>query len=133
MIAEPETIEMIKNEGFHAATEQLKKEGRLKFVGVAHHGSQLGWSDSKEPMEKILLAAAEDGRFDVVLLAYNFLKEDMSERVLEVCSQKNIGTTLMKVNPIRTYYFMLKQDYSSDESASATEFHGTRPGKARYG
>jgi ferredoxin len=27
----------------------------------------------------------------------------MSERVLEVCSQKNIGTTLMKVNPIRSY------------------------------
>jgi predicted aldo/keto reductase-like oxidoreductase len=121
MIAEPETIEMIKNEGFHAATEQLKKEGRLKFVGVAHHGSQLGWSASKEPMEKILLAAAEDGRFDIVLLAYNFLKEDMSERVLEVCSQKNIGTTLMKVNPIRTYYFLLKQDYSSNKSASATE------------
>ena len=121
MISEPETIEMLKNEGFHAATEQLKKEGRLKFVGVSHHGSQLGWSASKDPMEKILLAAAEDGRFDVVLLAYNFLKEDMSERVLEVCSQKNIGTTLMKVNPIRTYYFLLKQDYSSNKFASATE------------
>ena len=103
MISGPETIEMLRNEGFHAATEQLKKEGRLKFVGVSHHGSQLWWRDSKEPMEKILLAAAEDGRFDVVLLAYNFLKEDMSERVLEVCSQKNIGTTLMKVNPIRSY------------------------------
>lgn len=121
MIAEPETIEMIKNVGFHAATEQLKKEGRLKFVGVAHHGSQLGWSASKEPMEKILLAAAEDGRFDVVLLAYNFLKEDMSERVLEVCSQKNIGTTLMKVNPIRTYYFLLKEDYSGNKFASDNE------------
>ncbi|MFB0566898.1 MAG: aldo/keto reductase [Candidatus Aminicenantaceae bacterium] len=103
MISGPETIEMLKNEGFHAATEQLKKENRLKFVGVSHHGSQLWWRDSKEPMEKILLAAAEDGRFDVVLLAYNFLKEDMSERVLEACSQKNIGTTLMKVNPIRSY------------------------------
>jgi diketogulonate reductase-like aldo/keto reductase len=97
MISTCETIEMLKNEGFHAATEQLKKEGRLRFVGVSNHGSQF-W-----PMEKIFLAAAEDGRFDVVLMAYNFLKDDQSERVLEVCSQKNIGTTLMKVNPIRSY------------------------------
>jgi predicted aldo/keto reductase-like oxidoreductase len=103
MIAEPQTIEMLKDEGFHAATEQLKKEGKLKFVGVSHHGSQTGEPVSKEAMEKILLAAAEDGRFDVVLMAYNFLKDDKSERVLEVCSQTNIGTTLMKVNPIRSY------------------------------
>ena len=103
MISCPETIDMLKNKGFHAATEHLKKQGKLRFVGVSHHGSQLWDSDSIEPMGKILLAAAEDGRFDVMLLAYNFLKEDMSERVLEVCSQKNIGTTLMKVNPIRSY------------------------------
>lgn len=32
-------------------------------------------------MEKILLNAAQDGRFDVVLLAYNFLKEDQSDRI----------------------------------------------------
>ena len=103
MISTCESTEMIKNEAFHAATEQLKKEGRLKFVGVANHGSQYFGPPMKESMEEILLAAAEDGRFDVVLMAYNFLKDDKSERVLEVCAQKNIGTTLMKVNPIRTY------------------------------
>ena len=103
MISTCETVEMLKNEAFHAATEQLKKEGRLKFVGASNHGSQFWGPPLKEPMEKILLAAAEDGRFDVVLMAYNFLKDDKSEHVLEVCSQKNIGTTLMKVNPIRTY------------------------------
>jgi predicted aldo/keto reductase-like oxidoreductase len=103
MISTCETIEMLKNEGFHAATEQLKKEGRLRFIGVSNHGSQFWPRASQEPMEKIFLAAAEDGRFDVVLMAYNFLKDDRSERVLEVCSQKNIGTTLMKVNPIRSY------------------------------
>ncbi len=103
MISTCETIEMLKNEGFHAATQQLKKEGKLRFIGVSNHGSQFWPRASKEPMEKILLAAAEDGRFDVVLMAYNFLKDDRSERVLEVCSQKNIGTTLMKINPIRSY------------------------------
>ncbi|MDH5384653.1 MAG: aldo/keto reductase, partial [Candidatus Aminicenantes bacterium] len=106
MISSPETVEMLKTQGFHEATEQLKKEGKIRFVGVSHHGSQWWMKKPKEPMEKILLAAAEDGRFDVMLLAYNFLKEDMSERVLEVCGQKNIGTTLMKTNPIRSYNYM---------------------------
>lgn len=57
-------------------------------------------------MDRILLAAAKDGRFDVMLLAYNFLKEDRSEQVLDACGQNNIGTTLMKTNPIRHYNFM---------------------------
>jgi predicted aldo/keto reductase-like oxidoreductase len=57
-------------------------------------------------METVLSAAAEDGRFDVMLLAYNFLKEDQSEKVLELCARKNVGTTLMKTNPIRTYKFL---------------------------
>jgi predicted aldo/keto reductase-like oxidoreductase len=42
----------------------------------------------------------------VMLLAYNFLKEDGSEQVLEVCGKENIGTTLMKTNPIRHYNSM---------------------------
>ncbi len=103
MISSPETVEMLKTPGFHEATEQLKKEDRIRFVGVSHHGSQWWVKKPKESMEKILLAAADDGRFDVMLMAYNFLKEDMSEHVLEVCGQKNIGTTLMKTNPIRSY------------------------------
>ena len=106
MISSPETEEMLICDGFHAATKQLKKEGKIKFVGVSHHGSQFFLSKPKESMEKVLLAAAEDGRFDVMLLAYNFLKEDMSERILEVCGQKNIGTTLMKTNPVRSYNHM---------------------------
>ena len=103
MISGPTTVEMLKNDAFHAATRQLKKEDRLRHVGVSHHGSQYWGINTQDPMEKILLAAAEDGRFDVMLLAYNFLKEDKSEHILEVCSQKKIGTTLMKVNPVRTY------------------------------
>jgi predicted aldo/keto reductase-like oxidoreductase len=103
MLSCPETVEMLKTPGFHEATEQLKKEGKIRYVGVSHHGSQWWMKKPEEPMEKVLLAAAEDGRFDVMLLAYNFLKEDQSERVLEVCGQKNIGITLMKTNPIRSY------------------------------
>jgi predicted aldo/keto reductase-like oxidoreductase len=50
------------------------------------------------------LAAAEDGRFDVFLMAYNFLKMDEAERVLEVCKEKGIGTAIMKSTPVAIYY-----------------------------
>jgi ferredoxin len=71
-------------------------------------------------METILLTAAQDGRFDVFLLAYNFLKDDQSERVLEACARKNIGTTLMKTNPIRSYH-LLKQWLDRNRTSKGQE------------
>ena len=103
MMHMPERREILKTEGFHAAMDQLKKEGRVHFVGVSNHGS-FWFRDPEETMESVLLSAAEDGRFDVMLLAYNFLRMDGSEKVLEVCAKKNIGTALMKTKPVNTYY-----------------------------
>jgi len=83
--------------------QELKAEGRIRFVGASNHGS-FWFRDPAETMEKVLLAAAEDGRFDVFLLAYNFLKMDQGEHVLRVCREKKIGTALMKSTPIAIYY-----------------------------
>ena len=99
----PEKAETLREEGFHAAMSELKTEGRLKHVGVSQHGT-FSFRDPEETMEKILLAAADDGRFDVFLMAYNFLKRDNAERVLEACGKKRIGVALMKTTPIAIYY-----------------------------
>ncbi len=105
MMHMPEKKEILKTEGFHSAMAELKAEGRIRFVGVSHHGS-FWFKDPEESMENVLLAAAEDGRFDVFLLAYNFLQLDMAERVLEVCREKKIGTALMKTAPVGKYYLL---------------------------
>jgi aryl-alcohol dehydrogenase-like predicted oxidoreductase len=103
MFADPMDSNSIKQEGFHAAVKQLKEEGRVKYIGISHHGSE--WQEGrKETMEEILLAAAEDGRYDVMLLVYSFLNQDMGERVMRVCREKKIGTTLMKIEPAKLYY-----------------------------
>ena len=34
----------------------------------------------------------------------NFIKYDMGENILKACKAKNIGTTLMKVNPVGSYH-----------------------------
>jgi predicted aldo/keto reductase-like oxidoreductase len=103
MMHMPEKAEILKTEEFHEAMTQLKAEGRVRFVGVSNHGS-FWFRDPEETMEKVLLAAAEDGRFDVFLMAYNFLKMDEAERVLEVCREKGIGTAVMKSTPVAIYY-----------------------------
>ena len=90
MIHSLDTVEAVKSEGFHAATMQLKNEGRLRFVGLSNHGVS-GVQVYPQSMEKTCLAAAEDGRFDVMFLAYNFLNENKGEKVIEVCGKKNIG------------------------------------------
>jgi predicted aldo/keto reductase-like oxidoreductase len=99
----PEKAETLKDEGFHAAMAELKAEGRVKHVGVSQHGT-FWFRDPEETMEKILLAAADDGRFDVFLMAYNFLRRDNSEKVLAACREKKIGVALMKTAPVAIYY-----------------------------
>jgi predicted aldo/keto reductase-like oxidoreductase len=103
MIHSPENIKTIKSEAFHEAMKQLKSEGKIRFVGISNHGGSFG-TTPKESMEQVLTAAALDGRFDVMLLAYNFLQDDNGTKVIQICREKNIGTTLMKVNPVGSYY-----------------------------
>lgn len=105
MMHSAETVESLSIEGFHAAMDELKTEGRIRHVGVSNHGS-FWFKDPEETMAKVLLAAAEDGRFDVFLLAYNFLQMDQAEEVLKTAHKKNIGTALMKTTPVALYHSM---------------------------
>jgi predicted aldo/keto reductase-like oxidoreductase len=103
MMHSAETVESLSTRGFHAAMDELKAEGRIRHVGISNHGS-FWFKDSEETMGKVLLAAVEDGRFDVFLLAYNFLQMDQAEEVLKAARKKNIGTALMKTTPVALYH-----------------------------
>ncbi len=89
-------VEIIKHRGFHSAVSTLKSDGWLKHAGLSCHGPYGREGDS---MESILIAAIEDGRFDLMLLVYNFMNSEEGERVLAACKEKNIGTTAMKTSP----------------------------------
>ena len=88
-------VAMVKHAGYHSAIEKLKAEGRVKHAGLSCHGPR-GEGDS---MQTVLTAAAEDGRFDLMLMAYNFMNAEDAEQVLAVCKEKNIGTVAMKTSP----------------------------------
>jgi len=54
--------ETVLNEGVLKALEQLKKQGKARFVGIASH------SDTEEALR----AAADSGIYDVAMISYNF-------------------------------------------------------------
>lgn len=103
MTHSPPNVAMVKYEPFHQACKQLMNEGKIRFTGLSSHGKRGRGNDKEDTMEEVLLAAAEDGRFSVMLLVYNFIQREMAENVLKVAKEKNIGVTLMKTNPVGNY------------------------------
>jgi len=104
MIHMTPTIDQVKHEGYHEAIKELKAEGKVNFTGLSNHGIEHRYAGFiKDPMDQVVLAAAEDGRFDVVLFTYNFIQREKGEKILKACHEKNMGTTLMKTDPVRSY------------------------------
>jgi len=90
------SVEELNHPGFHEAMDILKAEGRVRFRGVSCHGPGRGVDQT---MGDILSAAAEDGRFDMMLLVYNFMNHEDGDRILAACKANNVGTTAMKTSP----------------------------------
>jgi predicted aldo/keto reductase-like oxidoreductase len=104
MMPGPPTAASVKNEIYHQAMAELKKQGKVRFSGISSHGSRQ--PGQGEPMENVLLAAVDDGRFDVVLVVYNFLQREPGEKVIEAASKKDVALTVMKSNPLGRYFDM---------------------------
>jgi predicted aldo/keto reductase-like oxidoreductase len=121
----PPSVADLLTPGFLDAIEELKREGRVRFCGVSHHGSY--YDDTiREPMDKVLLTAVEDGRFDVILPVYNFLNEHDGDHILAEAAKKNVGTVVMKTNPIGHYYdFKSKVESIKEKSGEEYEYYSS--------
>lgn len=94
------TLEQVKYEPYHELIGELKAEGKVRFSGLSNHGADLSlFGPLSDPMENVVLAAAEDGRFDIMLFVYNFLQREAGERIIKACAAKDVGVTLMKSDP----------------------------------
>ncbi|MBE0679278.1 MAG: aldo/keto reductase [Bacteroidales bacterium] len=102
MMHQAQSIVKVGDRNFHKACDKLKKEGKIRFRGLSCHGS-LWWQEQGGSLENILMAAIEDGRYDVLFFPYNFLDPEMGERVLKACKSNDIGTMIMKSNPVGVY------------------------------
>ncbi|MCP5106310.1 MAG: hypothetical protein GY950_23195 [bacterium] len=129
MIHGTPNVETVKAEGFHAAAKELKAEGKIRSLGLSNHGSQ--YREKNQEMEKVMVAAAQDGRFDVALFVYNFLQRKMGENILKVFKEKNIGATLMKINPVLEHIELDEYVREQDKEGKAVR-EATRTRLAMY-
>ena len=124
MIHGADNSKIVQDEAYHAGMEQLKKEGKVLSTGVSCHGS--AWYKlPEETLDKVLLTAAETGKFDVFQLAYNFVNEELAEKVFEVCEKKNIGRAIIKSSPVQIYQLL-------EKAVARYEEQGEDPGEAYY-
>jgi predicted aldo/keto reductase-like oxidoreductase len=80
--------ETILNEGVLKTLEQLKKQGKIRFAGIASHGGTI----------EALDAASSSGIYDVAMIAYNFRTTNvnsLNESILNAV-KKGMGIVAMK-------------------------------------
>jgi len=109
------SIEALNHPGFHEAMDRLKAEGRVRFRGISCHGAGRG---VEQTAADILSAGAESGRFDMMLLIYNFMNREDGERVMAACKANNVGTTAMKTSPGAISYTPLDEENLTEEQES---------------
>jgi predicted aldo/keto reductase-like oxidoreductase len=121
MLWNASSVDEISNASFHRAIEQLKSEGRVKYCGVSSHGAN--WTgETKDSMSRVIGAAVEDGRFDLVLFVYNYLQKDIGQELLRACATKNIGATLMKTDPFGGQFLQVLEMAENYEKDSMPEW-----------
>lgn len=78
----------ILDEGVLKALEQLKKQGKTKFVGIASH------SDTEEA----LTAATDTGVYDVAMIAYNYkiINKETLNKAIDRAVKSGMGIVAMK-------------------------------------
>jgi uncharacterized protein len=70
------------------ALKKLKKDGKIKFIGVSSHTNE----------SAIINAATATGNWDVIITAYNFMKTNISELDIAIkkANQAGIGIVTVK-------------------------------------
>jgi aryl-alcohol dehydrogenase-like predicted oxidoreductase len=66
---------------------ELKKQGKVRFLGVSSHNDPAG----------VLRAATESGKYDVVMMAYNVCNGGYLEEAIRAAAAKDMGIIAMKV------------------------------------
>jgi predicted aldo/keto reductase-like oxidoreductase len=83
-----DSVERLLDPNVHEAFDRLKKQGKVRFLGVSTHTPNL---------EGVANAAIQSGRFDVLMLAYHFGAWPNLGAVIDRAARHDIGVVAMKV------------------------------------
>jgi predicted aldo/keto reductase-like oxidoreductase len=82
-----DSIERLLDPSAHEAFDRLREQGKVRFLGVSTHTPNL---------EEVANAAIDDGRFDVMMLAYHHGAFPNLEKIIARAAAQDIGIVAMK-------------------------------------
>jgi len=83
-----DTVDRLMDENAHEAFDQLKAEGKVRFLGVSSHTPNL---------VEVANTAVASGRFDVMMLAYHHgIWSSLGEIISRARSEQDMGVVAMK-------------------------------------
>ncbi len=80
-----DSLDRLMNPNIHEACDRLKEQGKLRFLGVSSHTPHL---------ETVMRHAVDSGRFDVIMVAYNF------KNCKWVLSNQNVSGLVVSINSL---------------------------------
>jgi aryl-alcohol dehydrogenase-like predicted oxidoreductase len=80
------SFEEVQLEETFTTFEQLKKDGKVRFLGVSTHNDPAG----------VLRAARETGLYEVAMVSYNIINAGYMEREIELAKESGMGIIAMK-------------------------------------
>ncbi|MBI3798246.1 MAG: aldo/keto reductase [Deltaproteobacteria bacterium] len=82
-----DSVNRLMNPNIHEACDRLKAQGKLRFLGVSSHTPHL---------ETVMRHAVDSGRFDVIMVAYNFNNWPDLTNIFHDAKEKGVGVVAMK-------------------------------------
>jgi len=104
-------LAQVKYEPYHELIGELKAEGKVRFSGLSNHGADLSlFGPLDDPMDQVVMAAAEDGRFDIALFVYNFLQREAGDQLPVADHPDDYGHVHPRHMPLRPRLLQAGQD-----------------------
>jgi aryl-alcohol dehydrogenase-like predicted oxidoreductase len=87
IIHECNALDRLMAPSFHEAFDRLKEQGKVRFLGVSSHTPNL---------EQVMRHAVDSGRFQMLLVAYNFKNWPDLTHIFRDARERGIGVVAMK-------------------------------------
>jgi predicted aldo/keto reductase-like oxidoreductase len=81
------SVERLMAPNIHEAADRLKQAGKLRFIGVSSHTPDL---------ETVMAHAVDSGKFDVIMVAYNFKNWPDLTNIFHRARERGVGVVAMK-------------------------------------
>ncbi len=95
---------------FHEAFDRLKQAGKVRYIGVSSHTPDL---------EAVMRAAVDSGRFDMMMVAYNFANWPLLPQIFADAHASGMGVVAMKT--LKGAYHTQLSDFTPTERESFSQ------------